>query len=304
MADGKQIPTDASRRYVTGALFALSAAIAYSTKAIFVKLAYRHGVAPVTALALRMIIAFPFFAAAALWSRQRDQAPVSRRDGWMVVFLGLAGFYLSAYLDFMGLSYISAGLERLILFLYPTITVLLAWAVFKKAVSRRDVLALALSYAGVALAFTHDLSAGNRDVYTGGALVFACAVTYALYLSGGAEVIGRVGPVRFTAYAMTVSCAAVLVHFAATQPLSALRLPAEVYWLGAGMAVVATVLPTFLMSEGLDRIGAGRGAIVGSAGPVATIFMAWWFLGESVSPAQMAGTALVIAGVLMVARRN
>ena len=302
MANQISSPTD--RRALLGAGFAFFAAIGFSGKAILVKLAYRYGVDAVTLLALRMAFAVPIFLAAALWSGRRGQAkPVERRDWGAILLLGLAGYYLASLFDFMGLSYISAGLERLVLFLYPTMVVILSALLYRRAIRRHEWLALALSYAGIALVFLHDVGGPQQGVVLGTLLVFASTLTYSMYLIGTGHVVARVGAMRFTAYAMLVASGATLLQFGLSHPLAAIRQPLPVYGLGLAMALFSTVLPVFMLSAGIRLIGSGHVSLIGSVGPVATIFMAAWFLGEPVSAMQIAGSALVLAGVLSVGAR-
>jgi drug/metabolite transporter (DMT)-like permease len=294
------------RHVLIGTLAAAFAAIGFSGKAILVKLAYTSPVDAVTLLAIRMAFSVPFFIAAALWSRRNQTAkPITRRDALAVLVLGLLGYYLSSLLDFSGLQFISAGLERLVLFLYPTMVVLLSAALYKRRIERREIVALLLSYAGIVLVFVHDAQVQTDGLVLGTGLVFASTLTYTLYLIGAGQTITRIGALRFTAYAMLVASVATLLQFALTHPLSALALPPRVYGLGVLMAIFSTVLPVFLLSYAIRQIGSGQTALVGSIGPVATIFMAHVILGESVSLAQIAGAALVLAGVLAInARRS
>lgn len=287
-----------------GPICALLGALGFSGKAIFAKLAYAAApVDSVTVLALRMLFSVPFFAAMLWWSRlDRSQARLTRRDWTAILWLGFIGYYLASYLDFWGLEYISAGLERLILFLNPTIVVLLSALLLKQRITRRTAVALALTYAGILLVFAHDLivTQDAADLFTGGGLVLASAIAYAVYLVGNGEIIGRIGSVRFTAYGMLVSAVFILVQFAMTRPMSALDLPGTVYWMVAGMAVFSTAVPIWLTNEGINLIGAGRVAMIGTSGPILTIGMGAMFLGETVTPVQLAGAALVIAGVVLV----
>lgn len=286
---------------VLGIIFALLAAVGFSGKAILVKLAYQSPVDAVTLLALRMLFAVPFFIGVALWIRHQHAEPLSGHDRVLVVALGLLGYYLSSLLDFLGLQYISAGLERLILFLYPTMTVILAALIYRRAIGRNIMAALALSYAGIALVFLHDMGTQQQPgILLGASLVFLSTLSYSFYLVGAGHAIRRIGTTRFTAYAMIVASAACVLQFGATHPLAALDLPARVYWLALAMAVFSTVLPVFLLSYAIRRIGSGSASLIGSVGPVSTIFMAWLFLGEHISLLQIAGSALVLAGVLVV----
>jgi len=286
-----------------GVVLALLAALGFSMKAIFVKLAYPYGVDAVTLLALRMGFSLPVFIWVGLFG-QRAGGSIAPADWLRLAVLGCLGYYGASILDFLGLQYISAGLERLILFTYPTLTILIGVFFQGKPFSWREGVALVLCYAGIGFAFTHDLSLGDpRAVWIGGALVFASSVSYAFYLAGSGAMIGRLGAMRFSALAMLVSSAVTLAHFLSTHALSAFVQPLPVYGWGACMAIFATVLPVFAQSAAIRRIGAGRSALIGMVGPLATIGFGWWLLGEGVSPAQMIGAGLVVAGILVVSRK-
>jgi drug/metabolite transporter (DMT)-like permease len=286
-----------------GASLALLAALGFSLKAIFVKLAYPYGVDAVTLLALRMGFALPAFLWVALAGRKAG-VRLTGGDWGRLCALGCVGYYGASILDFWGLQYISAGLERLILFTYPTLTILIGVLFQGKPFTRREGLAVALCYAGIGFAFVHDLGLGDtRDVLIGGALVFGSSVSYAIYLSGSATMIGRVGAMRFAALSSLVSSAVVLVHFLLAQPLSAFVQPLPVYGWGLAMAVFATVVPVFAQSAAIRQIGAGRASLVSMVGPMLTIGFGWWLLDEAVSLAQMGGAALVVSGILIVSRR-
>ncbi|MCK9380154.1 MAG: DMT family transporter [Sulfuritalea sp.] len=288
----------------TGIALAVLAAFGFSFKAILVKLAYPYGVDAITLLALRMAFALPVF----LWvgfSASKNAPALSPRDWLAVAALGVLGYYGASILDFLGLKYISAGLERLILFTYPTLTLLFGVALHGRAITRREGLALALCYVGIAAAFAHDLKVGGGStaVWIGGGFVFASSVSYALYLSGSAGMIAKLGAARFTALAMLVSTAATGGHFLATQPLTALVQPWPVYALGLAMGLFSTVLPVFAQSAAIRRVGSGQAALVGMVGPLLTIVFAWLLLDEGFSTAQMIGVVLVIVGVATVSRR-
>ncbi len=289
-----------------GVALAVLAAFGFSFKAIFVKLAYAAApVEAITLLTLRMSFSLPIVLGVGLWIG-RDAPPLARSDWGILVMLGLLGYYGSSILDFVGLQYISAALERLILFVYPTLTVLIGVLFMGKRLERRQVAALVLSYAGIGLAFAHDLKiAGDTHaVWLGAAFVFGSALTYALYSAGTELAVRRLGAIRFAALAITVSTVATQLHFVATQPLSALAQPLPVYLYGAGMAIFSTVLPVFWQSVAIRRIGAARAVLIGTLGPVLTIFFGWVLLDETISLQQMAGAALVLGGVLMVTRRS
>lgn len=288
-----------------GLWLAVVAAFGFSVKAILIKLAYAsYPVAPVTLLALRMAFALPVFAWVGL-RESRNAAPLTRQDRGVLIVLGCLGYYGASIFDFVGLQYITAGLERLILFTYPTLTILISALFFGHRIGRREVAALLLCYLGIAAAFAHDLGINARAdaVWIGAGFVFASSLSYAVYLAGSSRMIARLGAARFTALAMLVSTAATLVHFVATQPLSALAQPLPVYGYGLAMAVVSTIVPVFAQSAAIRRIGAGRSALIGTIGPLITIALGWWLLGEAMSGWQWLGAALVVGGVLVVGRR-
>jgi len=295
--------SDPSHRWI-GPLCAVIGVLGFSFKAILVKLAYAaHPVDAVTLLTLRMLFSAPLFAAMALWGSRREAVrPLGRNDAWRLIALGFIGYYVSSLLDFMGLQYITAALERLVLFLYPTMVVLLSALLLKKPITRRAVVALLLSYAGIVLVFRHDLNVGGdaKALWTGGALVFASAFTYSLYLVGAGGLIARMGSVRFIAWAMLASTAFVIAQFLLTRDLAALALPASIYGIALSMAVFSTVLPTWLIAEAIRRLGANTSSLIGSLGPVFTIGLGAIILGEPVHWIQLAGAALVLIGVMLV----
>ena len=289
-----------------GIALAVLAALGFSFKAIFVKLAYAAAaVDAVTLLTLRMTFALPIALWASLWLC-RAAPPLSRNDWGLLLALGVLGYYGASILDFIGLQYISAALERLILFIYPTLTVLIGVLFMGKALEKRQVAALALSYAGIGLAFAHDLQVTDdmHAVLLGGAFIFGSALSYALYSAGAEVAIRRLGTLRFAALAIIVSTFATQLHFVLTQPFSALAQPLEVYAYAAAMALFSTVLPVFWQSAAVQRIGAARTVLIGTLGPMLTIFFAWLLLTEPVSIAQLLGAGLVLAGVLLVSRRQ
>jgi len=295
-----------AHRQAVGAMFALLAAIGFSAKAVLVKLAYVEAVDAVTLLALRMAFSAPFFLVAAYFSgRGQHVVPLTTRDMLMLAGLGLLGYYLASLLDFIGLQYISAGLERLILFLYPTLVVMLGALLLKQKVGYTSMIASLISYAGIFLVFLHDMGGMERqDVLAGSLLVFGSALSYALFLVGAGRTIDRLGSTRFTAYVMMVSCIACLLHFSVTHPVAGLRQPVSVYLLALTMALISTVLPAFLLTAALRRIGPMHTSLIGSIGPISTIFLAYVLLGEQLSVIQLAGSILVLAGVLTISRNK
>lgn len=286
-----------------GAGLALIAALGFSLKAIFVKLAYPYGIDAITLLALRLGFALPVF----LWvglSSQKASGSLSHEDWGKLLLLAFCGYYGSSLLDFWGLEYISAGLERLILFTYPTLTILIGVLFQGKHLTRREGIAVVLCYTGIGFAFVHDLNFGDtRSVLVGGALVFGSSILYAVYLSGSGPMIARLGAMRFSALAMLMSSAMTLLHFMIAQPFSAFIQPLPVYGWGLAMALFSTVIPVFAQSAAIRRIGAGRAALFGMVGPILTIGVAWWLLGEHISTAQTAGAVFVVIGILIVSRK-
>ena len=286
-----------------GPLCAVLGVFGFSFKAILIKLAYAwYPVDPVTLLTLRMLFAAPFFVAMAWWTSRRPGARrIERRDRRALIWLGFVGYYLASLLDFIGLQYITAALERLVLFLYPTMVILLSALVLGKRVTRRATLALLLSYVGIAFVFVYDLNVGvdAHALWTGGALVFASAFAYALYLVGAGEVIGRMGSMRFIAWAMLASTIFVVTQFVLTRDLALLRVPTSIYALSLALALFSTVLPTWLIAEAIRRIGANSASLIGSLGPVFTIGSGALILGEAVHGIQLVGAALVLVGVML-----
>lgn len=295
--------TAAGPRWI-GPACAVLGVLGFSFKAILIKLAYAwHPVDAVTLLALRMLFSAPFFIAMAWWAGRRPVAkPITCRDWRALVWLGFIGYYVASLLDFMGLVYITASLERLVLFLYPTLVVLLSAVLRGRPITPRAVVALLASYAGIAFVFVHDLRLGGDTaaLWTGGALVFASAFAYALYLVDAGDVIARMGSMRFIAWAMLVSSTFVLTQFTLTRDLASLRVPASIYGLALAMAVFSTVLPTWLIAEAIRRLGANTSSLIGSLGPVFTIGLGALILGEAVHAIQLVGAALVLLGVALV----
>jgi drug/metabolite transporter (DMT)-like permease len=292
-----------AQRPATGLLLAVSAAFLFSAKAVLVKLAYPYGVGPLTLLALRMGLSAPFFALVA-WRTSRQGTPLTRRDWIALSAVGLLGYYGASFFDFLGLQYITAGLERLILFTYPTITLLISVFVLGRAFRMRDLGALALTWLGIALAFWHDIaiSADSRAVWIGGGYIFASAVCYAAYLAGCGELVGRLGSQRVSAIATCISAIATLVHFGATEPMAALIQPLPVMALSIAIALFCTVLAVFLNVAAIARLGAARTAVIGSVGPIFTIVLGALLLDETISAPQIGGTVLVLLGVWLASR--
>jgi drug/metabolite transporter (DMT)-like permease len=303
--------TDSKSRtyFIQGFLFCLFGAICFSTKAIFVKLAYRDTpVDAVTLLALRMLFSIPFFVVSAgVSSKKNDNIKFTSRQWLSIAFIGLLGYYISSLLDFLGLQYVTAGIERLILFIYPTLVLLMSSLFFKEKISPRQWLAVAVTYVGLFMAFYSEVDfnrAENDNFYLGSFFIFICAITYAAYIVGSGRLIPQVGAAKFNSYAMSFACLGVLIHFFITSNTSLLNLPVEIYGYALAMAVFSTVIPSYLITAGIKRIGSDNAAIVGSIGPVSTIIQAYFFLQEPIFALQIAGTALILVGVLLIGKKQ
>lgn len=282
-------------------MLALAGSIAFSAKAIIVKLAYRHGVDAVTLIMYRMLFALPLFATLAWWAG-RGKPALTRRDLGVVLGLGFCGYYLSSFLDFAGLQYISASLERLILYLNPTLVLFMTAVLYRRPVQPRQLMALGLSYCGVLLVFGHEARLTGGDTLLGAALVFGSAVTYAVYLvSSGAEV-QRLGALRLTGWATSVACVLCIAQFLLLRPWDAALVAPPVLWLSVLNATLCTFAPVLMVMMAIERIGATLTAQTGMIGPLSTILMGVWILGEPFNAWIGVGTLLVLAGVWLLAR--
>ena len=294
----------ASRAAIIGLLISAAGAVCFSTKAILVKLAYRDTqVDAVSLLALRMVFALPFFAFSAFRIfLRRNERQLNSRDILWIAFTGCLGYYISSLLDFAGLQYVSAALERLVLFIYPTLVLIMGAAWFKHRITRVQWAAVALTYFGILLAFLGEWKEGSPETTTGVLLVFGCALTYGSYIVISSRLINVAGSTRFNSYSMVFASLGVLLHHLFSGAPSLMGLEPAVYGYGFLMGVISTVIPSYLVAESIKRIGPGNTAIVASIGPVATLFMAWFFLNESISLWQLAGTGCILGGIQLIAR--
>lgn len=281
--------------------------VLFSTKAIIVKKAFAAiEIDALSLLTLRMLFALPFYVGVVFFTRQANTS-LSVKKWLQLIAAGLLGYYVSSYLDFEGLRFISAGLERLILFLYPSFVVLINAFVFKQQIQKNQKWALLLTYLGLGLAYAGEFNLYHSasGFFWGGFLVFLCAITYAVYIVSSGRLIPLVGATRFTSYAMLAATAGIFIHFLVKHQASDMLLIAKHHWLyGLLLGIVATVLPSYLIAGGTKRIGSNNVAIISSIGPVSTILQAWWFLDETIHWSQLAGTVLVIAGILMLGLRK
>ena len=296
----------AAARIWPGSLLAAAGAIAFSAKAILAKLMYRHGVDAVQVVFYRMLFALPLFVALAWWAG-RGKPRLSARDWCTVAALGFCGYYLASMLDFMGLQYISASLERLILYLNPTLVLLLSVWLGKTRLSPRQLAAMALSYAGMLIVFGQELRFEGphaANVALGSALVFGSAVAYAIYLSGSGQVVQRFGSLRLTGLATGVACLFAIAQLFVLRPLSALVVPEPVLWLSLANATLCTFAPVLMVMMAIERIGAPLAAQTGMIGPLSTVLLGVTLLGEPFTGWVVAGTALVITGVWLMSKRR
>lgn len=285
-----------------GLALAVLGAIGFSGKAIIVKLAYRHGVDAITLLMWRMLLALPFFLVLAWWAG-RGKPALTRKDWRDIAVLGFTGYYLASYLDFAGLAYITASLERLILYLNPTLVLLISVVFFHHRLQVRQLVAMAISYAGVVAVFAHELSFEGRNTALGTALVFASAISYAIYLALSGKVVQRLGALRLTGLASSVACALCIGQFVLLRPLSAAWVSEPVLWLSLLNATACTVAPVLMVMLAIARIGAPLSSQVGMVGPMSTLLMGVFILGEPMNGWIAVGTALVLAGVFLVGRK-
>ena len=297
----------APKSVAIGLSLAILGAIAFSAKAIIVKLAYRHGVDAVTLIMLRMLFALPFFLAMSWWASrhtpQRKPVALTRKDILGIVWLGVTGYYLASFLDFAGLQYITASLERLILYLNPTLVLLLGLVLYGRRIGRRQAAGMAISYGGVLLVFGHEVTLQGADVALGAVLVLLSAVSYALYLFYSGEIVRRLGSMRLVGLATSVACLLCIAQFVVLRPLdAALSVAPEVIWLSVLNATLCTVLPVMMVMMAIERIGAGLAAQVGMVGPMSTMAMGVVVLGEPFTAWLVAGTVLVVAGVFVCSR--
>ena len=278
-------------------LLALGGAVAFSGKAIIVKLAYRHGVDPATLIMLRMVCALPLFVLMAAWAG-RGKPAIGRADLRSAALLGFCGYYLSSMLEFMGLQYVSAGLERLILYLAPSLVMLLGWAVYRRRASRRQLVAAALGYGGLAIVFGRELHVEGPQVALGAALVVASTLCYAVYLLYSGEVVRRVGALRLAGWASIVASGLCIAQYAVLRPLATvLAVDATVWWLSLLNGVLCTAAPILMVMMAIERIGPALTAQLGMIGPVSTIALGVLLLGEPFTAWIAAGSACVLGAV-------
>ncbi|ALJ03763.1 permease [Pseudalgibacter alginicilyticus] len=275
--------------------------VLFSSKAVMVKLAYSYQVDAISILLLRMLFSFPFYVIIAyLYRNSSNKVVVGRQDYFWVVFFGFVGYYLASYFDFVGLTYIKASLERIILFLYPTIVILLNKIFLKHPITKIQIGAIGLTYLGVVISFWDEVAIHGSHIYLGGFFILLSAITYASYLVGSGWLIPKFGVMKFTAFAMIVSCICVFIHYSVVSEISLFSFSWEVYFLGFLIAIFATVIPSFLVSASIKIISSSNFAILAGIGPISTIILAAIFLNEVLTLLQFFGAIVVIVGILLI----
>ncbi|TGK00160.1 DMT family transporter [Leptospira langatensis] len=303
---GENRPSSKFSEETLGYIYALAGTVLFSSKGVLVKLVYKFGIDSVTTLALRMSFAIPFFAYVLYQeNRKKTSSPISKKDYAVVVFLAFMGYYLASFFDFWGLEYLSASIERLVLFTYPALVLILSFVFLKKKIHKIEIYSVALTYSGILLAFLPDTESQGRSVWIGGTLVFLSALAYAIYLIGSGQMIPKLGSKKFTALLMIWSGVFVLIHFFLKKDVQILfQQTWQVYIYGFALGFLTTVLPAFLTTAGIQRIGSNKASIAGSVGPVFTLFLASATLGESITWENLAGTAIVLSGVFLLGRKK
>ena len=295
--------TETSQRIQSGLLLAIGGTALFALKSIFIKLAYQQGIDTTTLLTLRMLLAMPFYLLMLFWLLRKAETRKPQQQDLLAIFgLGFLGYYLASWLDMQGLNYITAQLERLTLYTYPIMTTLLGWFFLKEPLTRRIVMALVLTYSGVMLLYAHEASSTGQDTTLGVLLVIGSAISYSAYVLLGKQQINKLGSRLFTSIAMLASTVYVLVHFALTHPVQDLLIRQSAWVYAFLLAFLSTVLPSYMVSEAIARLGAGKTSIVGTAGPVFTILLAVVLLGEPFGWFHLAGMVLVMYGVGLLRR--
>ena len=285
-----------------GVVLAIFGVVLFSAKAIMVKKAYEYDIDSVSLLLLRMLFSLPVYIVIAVLVKPEKAAEIKKTDYLWLVFFGFVGYYLASYFDFLGLQYIKAGLERIVLFVYPTLVLLISRMFFKTKITRTQIVAIMITYFGVVTAFLGEFDLSGANLYLGVSLIFLSALTYAMYLVGSGWLIPKFGVLCFTSYAMIISTVCVIVHYLLTREIDLLSYPKEIYFLGLLMAILSTIIPSFMVSKSIKVIGSSNFSIIASIGPISTIVLAYVFLGENLSLYQVVGTIIVISGILLVSR--
>ena len=285
--------------FTKGIIFAVIGAVMFSSKAIFIKLSYIENVHFMALLLLRGIFSIPIFLGIAIFEgRKKDRYPLKKMDIAMMLLLGFLGYYLSSVLDFYGLQFIPASLERVILYVYPTMVICFAALFFKRRVTFFQIVSLALTYVGLVFVLGFQpINSSNLFIYKGVGFVFLSTVSYALFVLFSGEIIPRVGPVRFTALVMIFSYAFIFCHYFISFGFLFPYFSYKVIILGLCLGIICTVIPTLFLSQAIFLVGSSNTALAGAIGPISTVILAYFFLGENIDSIQFFGIALVLMGV-------
>ncbi|MCU0415835.1 MAG: DMT family transporter [Cytophagaceae bacterium] len=293
-----------SYKHTLGVTMGIVSAICFSTKAILTKIAYSHGADAIQILFLRLLFAFPFYIGIAYYYQRKSNVSLTVKDWIYVLILGWIGYYLSSLFDFIGLEYVPASLERLILFTYPTLTVLFYSIWNKSALSQKDYLGLALTYIGIGIIYIGNASLTEPDILWGSFLIFCCAITYALYLVGSGHLIPKIGAQRYTSYAMLSSTLAIFLHYFISNGIPELHsMSSTVLTIGLLLGIVATVIPSLTLALSIQWIGTEKSSILATLGPVITILLANLILEEPFTLRQFIGTIGILVGVWIVGKK-
>lgn len=293
-----------TKRFWYGIAIGILGIVLFSSKAVMVKLAYRYNVDAISILLLRMLFSFPFYVAIAYIYKNKAKNHKTSKDWLWLFFFGFVGYYLASYFDFLGLTYIKASLERIILFLYPTIVLVLNRLFLKQPITRPQLIAIAITYLGIVIAFWDEVTISGEGTILGGVFILLSAITYASYLVGSGWLIPKFGVVQFTAYAMLVSCICVFVHYSIINEVDLFGFSWQVYVLGFLIAVFATVIPSFLVSASIKMISSSNFAIIAGVGPISTIVLAAIFLEERLTFIQLIGALVVIVGIVFISLKK
>jgi drug/metabolite transporter (DMT)-like permease len=296
--------------YNQGFLWAVLGTILFSTKAILIKLCFKTtNIDASSLLMLRMLFSLPFYAAVMWYFFANQQIKKAKASTYFAACLiGILGYYMSSLFDFIGLQYVSASIERIILFIYPTLAVLLNLLIFKVAITKKQWMAILITYIGIGLAYWGELNQipDTKMFFFGTWMILLCAITYAFYLVGSGKIIPKIGAPQFTSLSMLAASVGIFIHYFVTHQqdiASIVDMPilhSSSVWYVIALALIATVIPSFLISGGMKRIGSNDLAIITSIGPVSTLFQARWVLNETFSWEQILGTVFVVLGVILV----
>lgn len=287
-----------------GIILAIIGIVLFSAKAVLVKLAYKYNITSEHLLLFRMLFSLPIYLIFAIHKKPIQKEKIRKIDYVWILFFGFVGYYLASYFDFLGLQYIKAGLERIILFVYPTLVIILSWLFFKKIITNKQLFAILITYIGVIVTFWGEVQLESTNIALGASLIFLSALTYAIYLVGSGWLIPKFGVITFTSYAMIVSSMCIIIQYIIFDRQDIMSYPLELYLICTIMAIFSTIIPSYLVSAAIAKLGASDFSIIASLGPVSTIVLAYFFLGENLSYIQILGAVVVILGVYVISNKN